>query len=142
MNEALRNYLNPHYVYHGSSEPDIEVFTPQKSHDAGTDEWNKTESVYATSNMCFAIIFSLTKSYSGRFQVRSNTRSIFTATFDNSFKETLFKNSGYLYVFNEDQFPFQKSNQVKTNSEIKPITMIQVDIDDYFDLGGKIEFVE
>jgi len=142
MKEKLKIYHNSNYVFHGSSEPNVELFTPQKSHDVGTDEWNKTKSVYATSNICFAIIFSLTKSYSGRFQVGSNTRSTCTATFDNSFKKTLFKNSGYLYVFNRDQFPFQKGNQVKINSEIKPIAMLQVNVHDYIDLGGKIEFVE
>ncbi|HPT36592.1 MAG: hypothetical protein ACOX35_00145 [Bacillota bacterium] len=141
--EKLKQYQERGFVFHGSTRDGLEVLQPHKPRDAGDDPWNKDEAVYATTNPALAIPFALRQGYTGVFTVTTDTDTgEVTATFNAVFRDVLASNRGYVYVFDGALFPERKGLQGKSYQEVIPVDVVEVTLEDFVALGGRIVFVQ
>ena len=141
--EKLKQYQERGFVFHGSTRDGLEVLQTHKPRDAGDEPWNKDEAVYATTNPALAIPFALRQGYTGVFTVTTDTDTgEVTATFNAVFRDVLASNRGYVYVFDGALFPERKGLQGKSYQEVIPVDVVEVTLEDFVALGGRIVFVQ
>ncbi len=134
------------FLFHGTGNPDrIEIFEPRKASDPET-EWNADTAVYASSEPVWSSIFALYKgksSWSTSVTTDENGRiKSITARIPEKYRDQLLEEKGLVYVLPKDSFERQngKSAQYKSKTAVKPISSVEVCLQDYYDMGGKIEW--
>jgi hypothetical protein len=137
MNRQIQHYVASGYVFHGSVCDDIQVLVPHEPRDAGNDPKDKEVAVYATYDASKAVIFALIKGLQGKLEVeQSEGKTI--AILPRSFAEQLQSNVGSLYVLRREDFSASDSWQLKSYRPVKPIDRLDVCLQDFIELGGKI----
>lgn len=140
MNTEILAYLNGFYVYHGSTQRSLKQLTPYKPRDVGSDPKNKETAVYATEDICVAIVFSLTSGYHGVWRLTHSDKGVTMTYFPKFFADQLRSNTGSLYILKKSDFSVIENWQYKSFIPVVPVAEIEVRIQDYIDLGGKINF--
>lgn len=130
------------YLFHGSTRSGLKKIIPNVPHDGGHDPKNKEAAVYATKNVCEAIIFSLIRGFYGAFRVTHSDDNVITACFPRSFGDQLRTNVGSLYILMKSDFPVREPLQHKSFTAVTPIDEIEVCLEDYLDLGGQLKLEE
>lgn len=102
--------------------------------------------VYASGEPVWASIFAL---YKGESPWRTSTttdengkiKSI-TAYIPETYRDQLLKEKGTVYVLPKSNFQRQdsRSAQYKSKVAIKPVSSVEVTLQDYYVMGGKVEF--
>lgn len=136
------------YLFHGSGSPTkIDMFEPRKASDPNT-KWNADVAIYASSEPVWSTIFALYKGKSyWRTSVTTNEegriKSV-TAYIPEDYQDQLLKEKGFVYVLPKDSFERQneRSAQYKSRIAVKPISSVEVNLQDYYNMGGKIEWIK
>lgn len=143
MNPQISGYLTGDYLFHGSIHPNLKLLVPGRPvRDAGRDPRNKEEALYATGDVCAAIAFSLIRGFRGTFRVTRSDDAVTVACFPASFSEQLSANAGSLYVLRRSDFSARDPWQWKAYTAVAPVAEIEVGLQDYLDLGGRLRLEE
>jgi len=135
----LQRLKNEGYLFHGSTNKNLNILEPRSTYDPDSAE-NTDKAVFATNNVTWSIIFGL---YGGRKGWRTNNdNGKITAFIPESEKENLEKSKGIVYVLPRDTFKRSEGDQYKTYEEVEPYKKIEVDLNDYYDAGGKIVWTD
>jgi hypothetical protein len=135
----LEAYCDGAHLFHGSEAAGLKSLAPFEPNDVGADLTNKDHAVYATDDLCAAIIFALTRGFDGVWRL---TRNPTTAHFPSAFANELRRNHGSVYVLPRGAFGTKKGWQYKALEAVAPIAEIVVSLDDYLGLGGLLDFRE
>jgi hypothetical protein len=142
MNPQILKYMTGDYLFHGSACPYLKLLVPNRPHDGGRDPRNKEVAVYATEDICGAIIFALIRGFCGAFTVTRSDDNVTTACFPVSFADQLSRNTGSLYILRKSDFAASEPWQHKSFHSVAPVAEIEVALQDYLAFGGKLELVE
>jgi hypothetical protein len=137
MNLELQAYCDGAHLFHGSESAGLTSLAPFEPNDVGADPTNKDHAVYATDDLCAAIIFSLTHGFDGVWRL---TQHPTTAHFPSAFADELRRNVGSVYVLPRVAFGAKEGWQYKAVEPVVPVAEIVVTLDDYLGLGGLLEF--
>ena len=133
----LEAYCDGAHLFHGSEAAGLTSLAPFEPNDVGGDLTNKDHAVYATDDLCAAIIFALTRGFDGVWRL---TRSPTTAHFPSAFVDELRRNVGSVYVLPRGAFGEKEGWQYKAFEAVAPVAEIVVSLDDYLGLGGLLTF--
>ena len=136
------------YLFHGSGSPmPLTRLEPQQASDTNT-EWNADTAVYASGEPVWSTIFALYKGHDPwRTMVTTDEngkiKSI-TAYMPETYKEQLPQERGYVYILPSEGFEREnsKSAQYKSKQSVEPISTVEVNIQDYLEMGGKVEWTK
>lgn len=144
--EYLERMRDGGFLFHGTGSPDkIELFEPKKASDPET-EWNADTAVYASGEPVWSSIFALYKgksSWSTSVTTDENGRiKSITAYIPEIYRGQISKEKGLVYILPKDNFERQNSRsaQYKSKVSVRPVSSVEVTLQDYHNMGGKIEF--
>jgi hypothetical protein len=136
VSSEVRLYMTGAYCFHGSEARGLAALEPATPRDVGNDPRNKDVAVYATDDPVVAIPFGLTRGLSGVWCLSHEPTTIH---FPESFRETLGRNVGALYVLPRDEF-VEDGEQYKAVHAVVPVAEVSVTLHDYLELGGTVTF--
>jgi hypothetical protein len=154
--EKLNKYSAQGYLFHSSPTGDISILEPKQADDASsTTSFNKDLAVFASDNACSTIIFGImshrkwenqTKpvEWSAGWYSRKDGYSFTVAKIPKSVKSQAEMKKGYVYVLGNETFKERSDTgrQWKSKVSVKPIDKIEVTLQDFSDMGGKIEWTD
>lgn len=136
------------YLFHGSGNPErMDILVPRKSKDPGS-EWNSDTAVYASSEPVWSAAFAIYKdNHPWRTSVVTDgTGKIkqMSAYMPESYRARAQRERGWIYVLPPDNFEkeSEESLQHKSKKAIRPIAAVEVTLQDYYDMGGKVEWIK
>ena len=142
QNESVPEYLTRlkemGFLFHGSNNAQIEELEPRYTLDKHSEE-NTDTAVFATSNVSWTIIHGVYGGHKG-WSTRVKNGEV-AAKIPAKDKDLVENTIGTVYVLAKDTF--EKSGngeQYKSYKAVKPIQKVTVTLNDYYDLGGKIEW--
>lgn len=147
----IHEYAAGGYLFHGSPDPNIEIFEPRQAVDENrADEFNNDNAVFASPTPASALIFSLIHFPEGtepeiarRSWGVDMTPSGPIARMPKVWEEIIKNNKGVLYVLPADTFTFSRHNlQAKSHQVVTPFAKVPISFADFLALGGKVEFSE
>lgn len=148
--ESIAEYLvrlkEMGFLFHGSAHPErIEKLEPRKANDLKGNEWNSDMAVYASGEPVWSVIFALYKgndpwATSTQFSTEKGFRV--TARILKKYQDDLANETGRVYILPPETFEsqHQHSRQYKSRQAVTPIGAVEVILQDYYDMGGKIEW--
>lgn len=141
-NESTSQYLTRlkemGFLFHGSDNNDIKELEPRYTVDINSEE-NTDTAVFATSDITWTTIFGVYGGHKG-WSTRVKDNEV-TAKIPFRDKEIVESTSGTVYVLPKDTFKKSgESTQYKSHEAVTPIEKVSVTVQDYYDLGGKIEW--
>lgn len=107
-------------LYHGSSTPNIKIFTPQAPNDAGDNPDNKHKGVYATDNKRWAMIMGMLAGIkNGLSSIEDKQKQKQKGII---YKGKISRKYFYLYTFDSEKFSNipKGTNQYICFEKIKP----------------------
>ena len=140
--ETTATYLNRlkemGFLFHGSSNDNIEQLEPRYAYDR-YNEVNTDTAVFATDNVTLTVIFGVYGGHKG-WSTHTKKGQVF-AKIPLRDKELLENTRGTVYVLPKKVFEkIEGTVQYKSHETVKPVTKVSVSLNDYYDLGGKIEW--
>ncbi|HSX39136.1 MAG TPA: hypothetical protein VLI92_00920 [Candidatus Saccharimonadales bacterium] len=127
------------YLFHGSPKDTITELEPRTSHDPHSKE-NTDTAVFATNNPTWTVIFGLYDR--GKTWKTSGIERNIIASIPEEAKEQLKHAVGTVYVLSPETFSESTHlEQYKSYKPVKPIQKISVTLDDFYELGGKVEWI-
>ena len=136
--EYLERLKDLGFLFHGSSNPNLEILEPRYTYDPRSGE-NTDTAVFATTFLPWTVIFGLHGGHTGWKTIIRNEEV--TAYIQLRFRGETEKQIGFVYVLPPSTFEKGVGQQYKSHEVVKPITKVEVTLRDYFDLCGKIEWV-
>ena len=148
----LVEYREEGYVFHGSTNPNLEKLVPNKAIDDGNpnDEFNNDTAIFASSNPAASIIFATVsfdnipkEKWDKGWGIGGSINSI-KATIPVEYKEYILNGKGFVYVLPKEGFADNGQSgswEVKSKKEVTPIDKVEVEFTDFEKLGGRIEWV-
>jgi len=132
------------FLFHGSSNDSIVEFEPRKSNDP-TSKWNSQKAVYASSEPVWSTIFAVYQggqTWSTDDEVKEDKNPSFVTRIPTSFQDEIGRWTGHVYVLPKDGFKQDPTNPIQFRSfdPVQPIDSIKVTINDYYQMGGVIEW--
>ena len=120
------------YLYHGSSKK-IDILIPHQAVDTGFEEGCQN-AVYATSNKNMALAFALgaKPNKDGEIERVMLPESGDIMVFEKGTPN--YGGKGYLYVLDKSKFKHCLGTQYVCFEEVKPIEIIEINVDDYLNL--------
>lgn len=146
--EKLTRYKKASFLFHGSHNGNIKTIEPRQSDDSsGSDSFNVDKAVFASNRPESTIIFALIrpdleypKELGGvGFTVEWVDTQVI-AWIDPKLKPFVESATGYVYVLPPETFIRGAGPQFKSTTEVVPEDVIEVSLDDYFTLGGKLRW--
>lgn len=144
--EYLYRMRDMGFLFHGTAKPQhIELFEPRKASDPNK-EWNSQVAVYASSEPIWSVIFAIYKGKSPwRTSLVTNEKgriTEITAHLSDEFRETLPECTGRVYILPREEFEQEneRSAQWRSKNPVAPVASVEVKLQDYFEMGGKIEW--
>ncbi len=136
------------YLFHGSGNPNrMEVLEPRKANDPNM-EWNSDTAVYASSEPVWSAIFAV---YKGEFPWRTSVSTDeegrikrMVAYMPESYRPQAEQGRGYVYVLPAETFERESERgiQYKSKTAVRPIAAVEVTLQDYYDMGGQVEWLK
>jgi hypothetical protein len=126
-------------LFHGSNNTQINQLDPRYTLDKNSEE-NTDTALFATSNITWSTIFGVYGGYNG--WSTSVTDGEVTARIPSRDKELVENTTSTVYILPKDTFMKSgEGQQYKSYESVMPIEKVSVTVQDYYDLGGKIEWV-
>lgn len=154
MSEGLQRLLKyKDALYHGSPCADIKTLEPRPAKDLDkANTFNTDMAVFASSNVCFSIIFGLVDSKKlkddcgfgwsvGSMKDENNQVNVFSEI-PKQAKEFVENAIGYVYVLAKDSFKESSAFQHKSKVPVTPLERIEIKLQDFYDAGGIIEWTD
>lgn len=148
--QKLQEYKKDGFVFHGSTNPSLEILEPRQTKETNPlRTFNIDTAVYADIGYVSPIIFALvdkkaiieeTGSFSWSTHWDSNGMPL--ARIPLKAKEIIERGKGVVYVLPGDSFVDKQGFQAKSKFAVSPVERVEVGIQDYYDAGGKIEWLE
>lgn len=142
-NETTAQYLkrlkDMGFLFHGSSNPDIEELEPRKTVDPHVDR-NSDTAVFASDNPTWSAIFGVFggKGKSWATDVRGNE---VIAKIPVSDKAEVEGGTGIVYVLPKTTFiENDGAGQYKSHEPVKPILKVPVNYTDFQQMGGQVQW--
>lgn len=142
--EYLYRMRDMGFLFHGTAKPQhIELFEPRQASDPNK-EWNSQVAVYASSEPIWSVIFAIYKGKSPwRTTFKNNEKgriTEITAHLSDEFRDTLSDCTGHVYILPREGFERENehSAQWRSKDPVAPVASVEVNLQDYFDMGGKI----
>lgn len=147
--EKLLDYKKQGYVFHGSANPSIKVLSPRPAADVdSTKTYNNDTAVFGTTKPEAAVIFGVMpidipdEVKGGQaWSIGEKEDSTIVATIPTNWLPYIEGNVGTVYVLDGDKFETSPIWQTKSHEEVTPVESVTVTLDDFYALGGKIEWV-
>ena len=150
--ESLLDLQN--VLFHGSPVPDLNRLEPRRAVDVNGDNlFNNDEAVFASSHLCYAIIFGLVDpaaiktKYPGPFSWAAHSVSFpdrieVKAKLPHHVRSHLENVTGFVYVLARDDFSESSVIQYKSKQHVTPVAVYPVTLQDFYDLGGVVEWTD
>ncbi len=147
--EKLKLYAEQGFLFHGSPENDLIVLEPREASDLDVNKtFNADMAVFATDIPSAAVLFSVVGNFpenvsAGNWSVDLSADKInVVAKIPAVWKEYVENQSGSVYILNKESFDEKEDAQWKSHSNVVPQDKVPVHLNDYFELGGKIEWIK
>lgn len=150
--EKIIEYLHHGFLFHGSNNGDIEKLEPR---DAGDDdeskEFNNDNAVFATEYPESAILFGIINRSSLSKAIQDLTwgvnwleSGVVQAELPKRWMSEMKNLKGFLYILPRDNFQTKTpgGGQYKSYVEVSPSTKIEVNFQDFLDLGGQVVWTD
>ena len=149
--EQLLKYQD--VLFHGSPCASIKTLEPRPAKDLDkTNTFNTDLAVFASSNVCFSIIFGLVDSNKlknecgfgwsvGSMHDENNQVNVISEI-PKQAKEFVENAIGYVYVLPKDNFKESSSFQHKSKLPVTPLERIEIKLQDFYDAGGIIDWTD
>ncbi len=139
--EKITEYQN--HLFHGSPVLDMKVLEPKQTVDDGDKdhEFNNDTAVFATDNIALAIIYSLidfTKLPAPNF---GGWLADVNPKIPSEWQDAIEQSAGYVYVLPKEIFTQTDGVQWKSNTPVKPVDSLKVTLNDFYDAGGSVEWM-
>jgi hypothetical protein len=146
----LLQYQSEGYLFHGSSNGAIEQLEPREAKDVDPNKtFNNDTAVFASKLALAAVIFG---SVPAKSELPEELRTLYWATswkdgnvtsrIPKSWKEYIENFNGFVYVLPSETFTESNGTQYKSKEIVKPIDTIQVNIKDFLQMGGQVQWIE
>lgn len=139
----LLDYEKEGFVFHGS-EYKMDTIQPKVAQDVRGDEvpFNNSNAIFAAQYAVAAVIFAVV----GKEDLPNGTWSVgedrktgeIVVEFPSEWKAYLQNRKGYVYVLESQNFNESDAWQVKSIKAVEPTDVIEVDIEIFYEMGGKI----
>lgn len=147
--QKLLAYKKQGYVFHGSPNPDIKVLTTRPAADVDrSKKFNNDTAIFGTTRPEAAVIFGVMpmkipdEIKGGRsWSVDENENSTVVAEIPTNWLPYIEGNIGTVYVLDGDKFERSPFWQTKSYVEVTPVESVTVTLNDFYALGGEIEWV-
>lgn len=146
--QYLERMRDAGYLFHGSGNPNkMEMLEPRKANDPNS-EWNSDTAVYASSEPVWSSVFAIYKGgTSWRTTVSTDEHGKIkrmVAYMPEPYRLQAEKERGYVYILPPNTFESDVDNRLQHKSKIavKPISAVEVNLQDYYDMGGQVEWVK
>ncbi len=131
------------HLFHGSPVFDMQMLKPQVAVDDGDreHEFNNDTAVFATDNIALAIIYSLvdiTKLPAPNF---GGWLAAVNSKIPTEWRELIEQASGSIYILPKETFTQTDGVQWKSAEPVVPAGSLKVALTDFYDAGGKIEWM-
>jgi hypothetical protein len=148
--EKLQEYKEGGFVFHGSSNHDIQEMEPRQTKETDPRRtFNIDTAVFADIGYVSPIIFGVVDKNKIRESIRDfswsthwDSKGMPTAKIPLKAKEIIENAKGVVYILPGDSFVDRQGFQVKSMVAVTPQDSIEVTLQDYYDAGGKIEWTE
>lgn len=144
--QYLERMRDTGYLFHGSGNPNrMEVLEPRKANDSNS-EWNSDTAIYASSEPVWSAVFAV---YKGNFSWRTSVSTDeegrinhLVAYLPESYRPKAEQERGYVYVLPPETFERESESgiQHKSKTAVRPIAAVEVTLQDYYDMGGQVEW--
>lgn len=118
-------------LYHGSPKR-YDVLIPHQAYDTGFQEGCQN-AVYATTNKAMAICFALGAVEDENGEVEREMMPEYGDKMVFKKGHPNYGGEGYLYVIDSDRFQYAMGSQWVCFEEVKPLEVIEINVDDYLD---------
>jgi len=148
--KQIQEFKNKEYLFHGSSNGEITSLEARDASDVDLENtFNNDKAVFATNNYASSVIFSLIDRNKMPADIKYGTWEIqwdedgsnCIAKIPISWKNYLARINGFLYVLPSESFRENNGAQFKSKENVIPNKVIEVNLEDYFSLGGKLEWI-
>lgn len=143
----IREYEKQGYLFHGSSNPNIDILEPRKAQDIENKSFNTDTAIYASQTPLVCIMGIVRNGFEGLkgdWRLGTNESGQLTAQIPKSWKSYVENSEGTLYVLPSDTF--EKSSpkgwQQKSFQSVAPIDRIDLTLNDFLTLGGQVIWKE
>ena len=143
--EKLQYYQERNYLFHGSSQPGLEIIEPKLAQDINSGrEFNKDTAVFATPLAAVAAAFACIDPNKLPAEVRSTYKTRYGVYVQDGLVEVRLARclepylnifSGYVYVLDAKSTP-KAPWQVKFHERVNVLDVVSVTIRDFKELGG------
>lgn len=150
--EKIIEYLQQGFLFHGSTNGQIEELEPRfAADDDKSKEFNNDNAIFATEYPESAILFGIiNRSFLPEalqdltWGVNWLDSGVVQAELPKAWLDELTNLKGYLYILPRESFKTKTpgGGQYKSYVAVKPISKIQVNFQDFFDLGGDILWMD
>lgn len=142
-NETTPEYLirlkDMGFLFHGSSNSDIQQLEPRYTFDPKSDT-NTDTAVFATDNVTWSTIFGVYGGHKG--WSTSVTDGDVVAKIPLKDKDLVEGSAGTVYVLPRKSFEEPNTgSQYKSYETVTPLNKVDVTVEDFYNLGGKIEWL-
>ncbi|MCL4417197.1 MAG: hypothetical protein M1268_00790 [Patescibacteria group bacterium] len=135
--QRLEQFKKRGFLFHGSSNNSIDTLEPKSTYDPKTPR-NTDTAVFATDNIAWTTIFGI---YGGHTEWSTDVENgIVTAKIPIKDRELIEKTTGTVYVLPKEPFDEQHGEQYKSHKPVKPTEKVSVTLNDFYELGGRIEW--
>ncbi|MCA9381250.1 hypothetical protein KC678_03215 [Candidatus Dojkabacteria bacterium] len=147
--ERLQEYEKGGYLFHGSPSSEIEILEPREADDVDKSKtFNIDNAVFATSLVQSAIIFAVVGRNKLPKDIQSGTWEVYWDEVDNAhakipkiWKDYVEKMTGTVYVLPSETFTERHHAQLKSKVPVKPADKVEVNMKDFLDIGGTVEWI-
>ncbi len=150
--QKLLSYADKGFLFHGSPKAGLSLLNPMNATDTNKENtFNKDTAIFATDNICIPIIFGLIDPRALPKTETQRTWSVggdkinayvqIVAKAPKQWKEHIELSQGYVYVLPKDTFLESDGMQWKSKSPVTPKDCVKVCLQDFYALGGKIEWM-
>ena len=136
--QYLKRLKDMGFLFHGSSNPDIEELEPRATVDPYIER-NTDTAVFASNNPTWSTIFGV---YGGNKGWATDVRGDeVLAKIPAAQKNVVETGSGMVYVLPKETFKENDdAGQYKSHETVKPILKVSVTFADYQEMGGQVQW--